>query len=249
MKKVSFNFFTAGVCVKEIRNDLMVFVVLYNNFGYGDRHQIRLPGGSIQFIDIIEGIKEVSSIIKLSKEKLDWIVDIIQDITDRFDQKFSNMPTRTIKDKLARKDVFTSHFSEAEESINSLVDSGLMKENCIEIIENAVKLKTLRRELRTEGGVTTFNQAIECGRNIKGKHTQYAYLVLDSDAPDKFDGSADDDIEAAFQWKLSRLKDTLFNNHRDFLFSALARWLSINKHNVTKRGIIEKVEEFLKPAN
>ena len=59
MSIINFNYFTAGTCVRFVEGEIQVLIVhYYDSSDHKQRDEIRLPGGTVQFCDIIFAIEK-----------------------------------------------------------------------------------------------------------------------------------------------------------------------------------------------
>lgn len=253
LQKPSFNYFCSGVCMKYIGtdlNELALLVVEYNDhpLNHGPS-QTRIPGGTIQFEDIINAIVTAGPRTTLSSDHLVWIKQTAEKIANECDTKIASMLSNTREEKFALRAVFTNALTDIEDAFYSLQ----LSEKDIKIIEDASKEATLRRELKAECAVTTWGGAVQCGYLKRGEHFQYPYLVTGSDAPDTYEGSPDDDILKSYFMPLDELfadPKILYKNHVPFLNNALSTFMHILTYEKEhKAKLIEKIKEYLKPTN
>jgi len=247
MKKINLNFFCVGICVKIINDFIMINVVRYNDIS--DHKKVietRLPGGTIQFQDIIIGIKNIQNRIGLRADSVEYLYDLINEVAESFDSKISEMPSETNAEKIEIRKIFVASLNSIGEAIENFPG---VNDSKISIIENAIKDATLRRELRFECNVTEFDSAAQCGFVKRGEHVQYPFLVLGSDAPDEYSGSADEDIESSYFESLSNLNSTLYPAHKVFLSNAINLFVQIYERDEKVAFIVSQARNFLKPAN
>lgn len=218
--KINLNYFTSGTLVKVIKNVINVLVVLYyDHSDHKKNEEIRLPGGTFQFIDLLSALEEVGQRIGLSFEKNSWLTQEIRKISDRYVSTISTMPSTNNAQKMAIREVFLRAVKQAEDHVESVV-YGSEK---IRILQNECKLQTLKRELGEECATVSCVDPTECGFTKRGEHFQFPYLVMESDTPDEYNGSSDPDIKESRFIPLSEMKDILYKNHQPFLNNTLSQ--------------------------
>lgn len=249
MKRVNLNFFTAGVCVKVIESDVKIHVVLYfDSSEHKKKFEVRLPGGTIQCSDIPKGLRKVQKRVGLSDEVIENFEEFVEEVVNTYDLKVLGLPNKTNSERIVIREIFVNSLIQIEEYLNFLPK---LTDYHRTIIEDAIKEETLRRELRTECGINSYQSAVENGFVKRGEHFQYPFLVLGSDAPDEYRGSADPDIEKSYDELLSNLDNgNMYPPHKTLMLNALNLFLQIyEKDPAMSPAIIEKVKAFLKPAN
>lgn len=243
--KPLFNFFTSGTCVKYVGNQIMILIVHYfDSSDHKGTHEWRLSGGTIQFDDILTGLEKSIRRIGLDNEKFLWLKDAVRNLISEHRKKVDGMPNKTNYEKIAIRNEFVNYLN----LISEVIEPVVYKSEHIKIIENETKLATLRRELMEETATTYFQDAIECGflERFAG-HIQYPFLVLGSDAPEKYTGSSDPDIEWSEWHPLSEVCDNLYKNHRPFLNNTLSSLEMILNYEKDKQVFVDQIKACLKP--
>ena len=167
----------------------------------------------------------------------------IQKISDDFDKEKSEMPANSNSEKVLIREKFVAGLN----LVSELVESVVFKKEHLNLIEYKSRLETLTRELGEETAITKFCDAIECGLIKKGEHFQIPFLVTESDAPDRYEGSPDEDIEFSEYYPLEKACNELVKNHRNFLFNALSTLKQIISYDQDKKKFIKKIDFCLKP--
>ncbi|MCX6754401.1 MAG: hypothetical protein NTU81_01050 [Candidatus Nomurabacteria bacterium] len=179
---------------------------------------------------------------------MDYLFDLINGVSESFDSKTSKMSNKTNSEKIAIRDMFVSSLIEIEEAI---VNFPGIDERKITIIEDSIKEATLRRELQYECNITEFESPAQCGFVKRGEHFQYPFLVLNSNAPDEYSGSADEDIESSYFESLTNLiNGNIYLPHKVFLSNAINLFFQISERTDNMAEVVLlQAKDFLKPAN
>lgn len=236
--RANFNYFTAGTCVRLIEGEIKILIVHYHDVSdHKNVHEIRLPGGTVQFVDILNVINEFIPVF--SPNKYSWAIEEIIKITESFEAERLKMPSSSDFEK---KEIRTK-FVDALDGISEVVDYLLLSDKQIEKIQCAAHEKTLRRELQEECAITFISNVIECGYSLRGKHTQHQILVLGDDAPDFYKGK-DADIESSEFMLLSELVTKLYANHSIFLRNTLSGLIEHIKDDPSMQIYVKKIKDY-----
>lgn len=238
---IQLDFFTAGTCVK-INGDLKILVVHYfDESDHKQVHEYRLPGGTIQFSDITTAIQKLGSEkLKIEQAMIEFIINEINEISDKMEAKVSKIPARSNEEKKARRDLFVDSLKKAQKILETYVQYDQHK-----ALQREVKLATLSRELGEECAVSHFIDAIDCGEMSRGEHKQYPFLVLGSDAPDNYKGSPDPDVMESLHLTPEELYKVIYRNHKPFLNNALSTLAQIWAYEKDKAIFVEQIEKCL----
>lgn len=238
-----FNHFAAGACVKVIDRQVNILVVsYYDSSDHKKINEIRLPGGTIQCVDILTALEKTKNRNGLSLERYSWIYSYVEEINRSFRAKTDGMPKNSNFEKIQVRNEFTVSMSKIEEAFDSL----FLSEPNTKMIQRESIVATLNRELEEETATTKYSAAIASGFMERKGHFQYPYLILDSDAPDSYEGSSDPDIKESFYMPLLEVKEALFKNHIPFLRNALTEYCKVLIHQEGSQSIIEEIDLILK---
>ena len=221
--------------VKVINGVINVLIVqYYDHSDHKKNEEIRLPGGTFQFIDLINALEQVAKRIGLSFEKKVWLSEEVTKISNVYISTITDMPSSNNTQKIAIREVFLKAVSKAEEFVESVV-YGTEK---IRILQNECKSQTLKRELAEECATSTCSDPIECGFTKRGEHFQFPYLVMESDTPDEYSGSSDGDVKESRFMPVAEVKGLLYKNHQPFLNNTLSQLLQIWTYDKDKSGLV-----------
>jgi hypothetical protein len=205
------------------------------------RKEIRLPGGTVQFVDITNGVKSSADRLKMPADKLNWLLAEINRISNYFSKTTESMPANSNADKLAIREIFVNCLSQASDAIASV----LTDESHVNIVESECRLQTLKRELADECAVGEYGNPVESGMVNRKGHIQIPYLIMDSDAPDMYRGSSDDDILESTFMPVNKVYEVLFQNHKPFLNSTLNKLAFIWSYDSEKKIFSKQIDSIL----
>ncbi len=243
--KPHFNYFTSGIVPKVIDSKIHILVTDYfDSSDHKQKMEIRIPGGTVQIVDILKGFQKVSPKLKLSNDKKIWIEQQIKDISSSYVYTVKYMPANTNREKKEIRDIFEKALEEIADSVDSLC----LSDQEIRMIERSCKRATLERELLEECATAEFSEEFECDCIVRNeKHFQYPYLILKSDTPDEYTGSSDPDVKKSYFMDLEKLCNELYLPHRPFLRNAINKWSFVLEHEEGNQKLIDQINRCLQP--
>ncbi len=240
---VRLNYFTSGACVKIVDGELKILVVhYYDDSDHKKVHEYRLPGGTIQFIDIVSTIQRLGPKLNLLPAQYSSLISRIEELSRQTENKINLMQDNTNEQKVNRRNLFVEALKKAEAILIKVLPT--LTE--LKLFQREVQLTTLRRELEQECAVATFTDAIDCGHAQRGEHTQYPYLILGADAPDSYKGGSDKDIVESLFMTLDEVCINIYKYHRLFLSNALSKLSHIWGYEKDKSEFVKKIDHCLK---